>query len=267
MREAKLKYKRQQIIYNFIHQRAGGALELLDKINNDISEIDPSKQIGLRTLQKQIKELKEKHGWPIIKDSGIFQFNEDFDYQELRKDEKNIINEAMLILERFDGKLGFEWLDEIDMDSFDINFVNNSIQYEESTSPMKYFIKFKNSIFNKNVLIVKRKILRENKEIQLSIEFHPHFLKKWNSKWYVFGLKKDLDKNEKGEKESYVIPIDIYINDVKETRETFIESKINYSKSFENDYFLDIIGVTNYLDRNPVEVMLKIHSKERFRIF
>ena len=109
MREARLRYLRQNIIFNFIENRLGGPQDLLNKINEAISEFDPSLQIGVRTLQKQIKDLKENHGWPIKRNLGVYEFEEDFNYEILRDDEKQKINEALLLLQRFNGKQGFEW--------------------------------------------------------------------------------------------------------------------------------------------------------------
>lgn len=269
MRDPKLKFLRQNIIYTFIQNKMGGSKELLEKINAEISEIDPNQQIGSRTLQKQIKDLKENRGWPIIKNSGVFEFEKNFDEHLISDDEMQKINEAFLILQRFIGKDGFEWLDTLDDYSFDIDLVNKIIQYEESNTGMSsYFKTFKNAIINKYVLTVKRKILRNGLEIELDIEFHPHFLKIYNNKWYVFGLKRELNESNLREVSNYVIPIDKYISQdgIKISRKKYEESDINYSKIFDDDYFSDIIGVTNFLNLRPVSVIIKIHNKARSRI-
>ena len=269
MREPKLKFLRQNTIYDFIQNKMGGPKELLEKINSEISEIDPSQQIGARTLQKQIKDLKENNGWPIIKNSGVFEFEQNFDRNLISEDERQRINETFLILERFIGKDGFEWLETLDEYSFDIDLVNKIIQYEEPYTGMSsYFKTFKNAIINKLVLTVKRKILRNGLEIELDVEFHPHFLKIYNNKWYVFGLKRELNESNLREVSNYVIPIDKYISQdgIKISRKKYEESNINYSKSFDDDYFIDIIGVTNFLNQKPVSVIIKIHDKARSRI-
>ncbi len=268
MREARLRYLRQNIIFNFIENRLGGPQDLLNKINEAISEFDPSLQIGVRTLQKQIKDLKENHGWPIKRNLGVYEFEEDFNYEILRDDEKQKINEALLLLQRFNGKQGFEWLDTIDESSFDVEFVNNAIQYEESnTYTDRYFKKIKNAILNKNVLIIKREIFRNSSTIELDVEFHPHFLKIFNNKWYAFGIKKELDVSRRSSiVPNYVIPIDRYIIDINYSRKNYIKSDINYSSNSDNDYFSEVIGVTNYLDKSSQKVKINIHSVERFRI-
>lgn len=269
MREPKLKFLRQNIIYTFIQNKMGGSKELLEKINSEISEIDPNLQIGSRTLQKQIKDLKENKGWPITKNSGVFEFEENFETHVISEDERQKIDETFLILKRFIGKDGFEWLDTLDEYSFDIDLVNKIIQYEESNTGMsRYFKTFKNAIINKHVLSVKRKILRQSHEIELDVEFHPHFLKIYNNKWYVFGLKRELNESNLREVPNYVIPIDKYISQdgIKITRKKYEESDINYSKIFDDDYFSDIIGVTNFSNRRPVSVIIKIHDKARSRI-
>ena len=269
MREPKLKFLRQNIIYTFIQNKMGGSNELLEKINNEISEIDPDQQIGTRTLQKQIKDLKENRGWPITKNSGVFKFEENFDTYVISEDERQKIDETFLILKRFIGKDGFEWLETLDEYSFDIDLVNKIIQYEESNAGMSsYFKTFKNAIINKHVLSVKRNILRNGVEIELDLEFHPHFLKIYNNKWYVFGLKRELGDSNLREVLNYVIPIDRNISNdgIKIIRKKYEETTINYSKLFDDDYFSNIIGVTNYLDSSPVTVKIKIHNKTRSRI-
>ena len=81
-------------------------------------------------------------------------------------------------------------------------------------------------------------------------------------------MKRELEGSNTQEVLNYVIPIDKYIseNGIKFMRKVFEETNIKYSKIFDDDYFSEIIGVTNYLDKAKVNVKLKIHSSERFRI-
>ena len=87
-------------------------------------------------------------------------------------------------------------------------------------------------------------------------------MKIYNNKWYAFGLKKETDDSSRSLTiKNYVIPIDRYIIDIQFSRKNYLESDINYSKNFDDDYFSEIIGVTNYLNKRSVEVKIKIPNK------
>ena len=123
--------------------RFGGSKhDLLVECNEKTSDLDPDKVIGIRALEKHLKELKEVHGWPIhsyrpdkeeiitknynsdlimyphasvdIRKIKFICFESDFELpNSVRADERNKINEVFTILMRFAGQPGWEWLEYI----------------------------------------------------------------------------------------------------------------------------------------------------------
>ena len=64
MKLKRIKYLRENLIHSFILNQNGSKHDLLLRTNELLSEYNYS-NIGLRTLEKHIKELKEIHGYPI----------------------------------------------------------------------------------------------------------------------------------------------------------------------------------------------------------
>lgn len=296
-KDSYFKFQRERIIHSFLLSLGGSIHDLLVECNKTIREIDPNKEIGLRALEKHLKELKEKHGYPIEKyrpssDEIISkQYNTNFvDYPHkrvdvrkvkflrysrpfqlpstIREDEYQKINEAFVILSRFNGQKGWEWLDYIYEDgreSLDLNTIlDQKILFEEDFSGMlKYFSIIKDGLANKSVIEVKRIVYQGKTKVDLSVEFHPAFLKLWRNKWYAFGVGFSNGKK----RNPYILPIDKHIKRIDYSKNRkFQEGGINFKgEPIATHYFKDIIGVTNYENKSPEDILLRFHSKEKFR--
>lgn len=81
-----------------------------------------------------------------------------------------------------------------------------------------------------------------------TLTFHPHYLKEYNLRWFVFGLTIDEDGKQYT---SNNYALDRIESEVKVTEGEYIPSTIDYST-----YFDDIVGVTH----------LKEYQKERIEI-
>ena len=136
--------KRDNIIYDFLINGKGSTKDLLEIINREISEIDPNKQIGLKTLQNDLAKVKQEVGeveeyYPEGCDKRSPHIR--FKYPEkisnsigLTKSQKNSLIDAFVFLERFIGKPGWEWVEDI------IDQSNNSIKaLNTSTKQINYF--------------------------------------------------------------------------------------------------------------------------------
>ena len=297
MKDSSFKFIRERVIHSFLLKQNGSIHDLLVECNNAISEFDSNKIIGIRALEKQLKELKEIYNHPIvsyrptleeIRNKGynsnkiyyahktvdirkvkFLKYSTKFDLKVvLREDEKNKIQESFIILERFLGLPGWEWLDYIfeeGQESINLDtFLQQKISFEEDFSNMKgHFIKIKDSIINKYVLELSRKALGAENDLENKIIFHPAYLKIWKNKWYAFGY----GESNKTKYLNFVLPIDKYISKINFLKnQKYIESKTNFSgEPFDTYYFKDIIGVTNYSHNNKVEkIILRFHDKEKF---
>ena len=300
MKDSYFKYHREQVIHSFLLNKKGSIHDLLAESNEKIREIDSEKEIGLRALEKHIKELKEKHSHPIISyrpsseelqarnyNSNIIQYphkkvdvrkvkflkysDENFNPKGfLRNDEKNKIDEAFIILKRFIGQPGMEWLDEfIDNEDQILNltpFLEKKIQFEENLARVKKpFSQIKDALDNEDVIKIKRDV-RQSKLGYHDLIFHPHFLKIWNNKWYAFGYAFEKNDNREFNNSPYVLPVDENIKSIKVINdEPFQRTKFNYTgEPLETSYFKDIIGVTNVLNKKPENIILRFHDKDKF---
>ena len=266
--------KRDNIIYDFLINGKGSTKDLLEIINREISEIDPNKQIGLKTLQNDLAKVKQEVGeveeyYPEGCDKRSPHIR--FKYPQkilnsigLTKSQKNSLIDSFVFLERFVGKPGWEWVEDIidqSNNSFNIDhFLSKKISYAEPSNSSKKIKRFltliKESLFEEIPL----NILRNLKGKQTEYEIHPHYLKLYRNKWYLFGI----DKNKKYD--ILVLPVDERILAVRQLRKTFISSKINFEEPIEGgeSYFDSIIGVTNISGKKIKKVILKIHKPDVF---
>ena len=103
--------KRDNIIYDFLINGKGSTKDLLEIINREISEIDPNKQIGLKTLQndlakvkKEVGEVEEYYPEGCDKRSPHIRFKYPQKISNsigLTKSQKNSLIDSFVFLERF----------------------------------------------------------------------------------------------------------------------------------------------------------------------
>ena len=95
-------------------------------------------------------------------------------------------------------------------------------------------------------------------EEEVTLIFHPHFLKEFNGRWHLYG------KAENKEPEfGYAIALDRI---VKRPRE---QQKIEYICAPENyykDYFKNIVGVSHKPNEEPKEIIIRAHSNYIFKL-
>ena len=296
MKPKRIKYLRENLIHSFILNQNGSKHDLLLRCNELLSEYN-CPEIGLRTLEKHLKELKEKHDHPIesfiptkdellskgynsnivdyphrsvdVRKVRFLRYSDGFRPQDnLRSDEREKIDEAFIILSRFTGRPGWEWLDDIldfSKSTLDLDpLINQKISFEENHAGMRtYFSKIKDAIGSNTVLGIQRKVFRGTKQIIQNFSFHPSYLKLWKNKWYTFGVGEFENKIIK----PYVLPIDKYLNKIGYPRgKVFMKLDYNFSgEPIETYFFKEIIGVTNNIDIKPEQVIIRFHSKEKFR--
>ena len=291
MRNTSFKILRLNTISEFLINETGSIHDLLEYINLKI--IDQGGQIvKLRTIQKDIKALKESHNLIITRtlpdsnqlvakygNKGLKQYSHENNPVDLSKvyflkltsgsvsenlsaDEQIALSEAALVLSRFQGNSGFEMIDDV-IDSLNdcsnlvgLSLKNKIANEQNDAYRKKEFLKIKEALVSEKVIDItlKNKFSKKKK----TIEFHPHYLKMWNNKWYAYGYSKDDNFDP------YTLPVDLLIENVVFKNTKFIESKINYYSEDNSTFFDDIIGVTNDLSKPVEKIILKITNKDRY---
>lgn len=111
------------------------------------------------------------------------------------------------------------------------------------------------SIINHQVLSILYKPYEE--ELQ-TITLHPHYLKEFNGRWYLFGHA-DNQAPEFG----YNIALDRI---VERPREIYNIKYVSAPQNFYKDFFNDIIGVSHLPNSFPIDIRLRAHTLYIFKL-
>jgi len=216
--------QRRQILYDieFMESNAGFSAEI-DRIYDGRKKYFRYKDKNFSILKKQISDNEIK---------------------ELKK--------ALNLLSKLKGFSNFEWIDEIitRIDS-DINQSTNDvkiIEFQQNDYPdgLNYLEEIYNAIINQQALKVTYKGYRT--EEKQAFDFHPYFLKQYNTRWFLFGF------NDKHQKIS-----NLALDRIKEIKESKVKYKSNEDPDFL-EHFFDIVGVTLKPDEHVEHIVLEIHK-------
>lgn len=233
-----------------------GYQELLDYVNKDLTyrKMEP---IGRTTFYSDIRDMEVEFNAPIEKyrEGGrVFYRYTDPDYsfanQPLNEEEIEHIKDAVLILSRFSGLPGFEWMDDVisklELGTFEEVGDPNIISFESSE-----FLKGKefigpifHAITEKQVL----KILYQKFDDTTVKEhlIHPYHLKEYDSRWYVLGY---LPKHDT----LITLSVDRIVEIIIQINAGFIENtRFDFMAHFE-----DLIGVRKDNEAEPIKIKLK----------
>jgi predicted DNA-binding transcriptional regulator YafY len=235
--------------------------DLVKECENVILEMDPdSSGISLRQIREDIAFMKSGGGWSIeIEDNRVgrkmyYRYSDpnfSINNMPLNEIEINRLMEAVDILSQFKGMPQFKWLNElvpklqqgisIKKETI-IEFDNN-----EYLKGIDYLGQIYNAIYYKKVLLIEYQPFESESSINFTI--HPHYLKQYNNRWFLFGF------NNENEKADWNLAID-RIKEITEVNIKYKPNKIDWS-----DYFEDIIGVTKPIDTSPEKIILHFYGK------
>jgi hypothetical protein len=233
--------------------------ELLSFVNDKVAELYPGEGISIRTLRDDIKVFrnkKEGFGAPLPENIRILRYtNTDFSIAQkpLLEYEQYLIDAAQQLLERFENHPKYNRLaealikfqdDEEENDTSKILFYDTNEEYKgiKHLKPLYLAIK------KKQVLQVTFKGFQD--DIATTFEFHPHILKQYNNRWFVFGLNNNIAIKE------WSIPLDErLINfDVLEDA-TYIGAEVDWGT-----FFRTMVGVVRPKDAEIVKVVLRFYN-------
>ncbi len=237
---------------------------LMEECNKVLGEMDPNTNgISRRQIFDDIAFMESPQGWSIdllkLRDGKrvyyryadpVFSINN----MPLNEVEVAQLQSVVDILSQFKGMPQFEWINELlpklkqgmvsdtNRDAI-IEFDNN--QYLKG---MEYLGTLHNAIFYKKVLHISYQPF-EN-EAPFTVILHPHFLKQYNNRWFLFGF------NPEKEKYDWNLAIDRIVA-IQEGKGTYHKNtRINWQ-----EYFDDVIGVTKPADALPETILLHFYGR------
>lgn len=209
------------------------------------------KTVSRRQILEDINFMESSHGYdaPIVRlreGRRVFYRYEDKDFsihkKPLNASELEKISEATAIFSRIRG---IEWADALNLKlSSEVKPAKKIIDFEEN----KYLkgLKFLNPLYHyilneQSILINYQPFNNDLKSFIIS----PYYLKQYNNRWFLLG---------KNHIENYlqVIALD-RIEAVQISVEEYLHNDIDFE-----DYFDEIIGVTNFQDKEIQEVKMQM---------
>ena len=227
----------------------------------DACEEELNMSISRRTIYYDIDFMKSLDGWeaPIeaIKDGNrrYYHYTDpDFSIDKVPLSEAQLkqIQGAVDVLNSFEGLPQFEGLQD-SLAKLGLTALNTEakpcfgLDHNEYVGGLSYLTPLFNAIQYNNVLKIGYKPFDEE---SMDLVFHPQYLKQYNNRWYIFGVEQNHQD------QIWNLALD-RIESLSTTKDyPYIKLEVDW-----NDYFDDIIGVTN-LDNAPVEkIHFLVHGK------
>ncbi|RAJ17835.1 helix-turn-helix transcriptional regulator [Olleya aquimaris] len=250
---------RYNILDHCFRNKSYGFEELLNAVNEGIEELYPGEKISERTLREDIKVFRDKKdgfGAPLKEGMRIYKYSDtnfSIAQRPLQKYEKYLIEAAQQLLSRFENHpkynklaealIKFQNEEEQENDESRILFYDHNEEYKGINHLKPLYLAIK----KKQVLQV---IYRGFKDMESSVfEFHPHILKQYNRRWFVFGYNNTKDVN------AWSIPLDERLISFKTLED------VNYLDSDKDWdlFFRTMVGVTR-INENVERVVLRFHN-------
>lgn len=172
--------------------------------------------------------------------------------QPISQTEAEQLKDTIMMLSRFKGLPQFDWIEEI-LARFEDTFklkanADNVVSFEQNPhlKGIEHFTNIFNAIINKQVLKIN---YRASFGAPQHYEIHPHFLKQYNNRWFLFGICQSDEESK-----LMNMAIDRIVDFESQSQVAYIENKdIDFSK-----YFHDVIGVTVPNNKPTEKILLKI---------
>ena len=257
MANSKHAHLRYNIIDYCLKSKAFNFNQLLEYINNKISEIFPGEAIATRTLRQDLKLFRDKvngFGAPLAEGIRILKYSEQnfsIAQKPLLPYENYLLEASQQLLERFENDPKYDrlsealikFIDDEDLDSTEILFYDHNEEYKgiKLLKPLYLAIK------KKKVLEINYKGFQDSSS--KTYEFHPQVLKQYNRRWFVFGLNNTNKNNE------WSIPLDERLIDFKIIDKNYLTVKKEW-----NDFFRTMVGVVRPIDSEIKKIVLRFHN-------
>lgn len=212
-------------------------------------------EIGERTLRANLSELEEKYGaeYELNMNRGrerLWRYKDtDFSIMKQTSADVEVIRKAIENLNIFRGDPRYDilryYLIGLEHGVSDSNVTFMSFDINNDTVGLEHIESLLNAITNRYPL---KMIYKPFGKPEIEVNIHPYHLRQYNRRWFIFGLVEDRD-----EVQNYALD---RIVKLEHLSKTFIESDIDFE-----EYFDDIVGVSNYKKRSVEEILLRIDKK------
>lgn len=218
-------------------------------------------KVSRRQLLDDITFMRSEAGYqaPIVsmKDGKrVFYRYDSTDFsilkQPLNTSEQEQIQQALETLGRIKGIPQLEWLNSVQAK------LSSGLKLDQQQKPvisfeeneflkgLEYLETLYQFIIHKRVLAIKYQGFRQLEPVVYII--HPYYLKQYNNRWFLFGLNED-----KGQVQN------LALDRIQEIEQLDLLSFKNPAIDFD-DYFYDIVGVTNSAERKIEQIILKFSA-------
>lgn len=233
--------------------------ELLSYVNRKLEESYDGEQIRLRQLDSDLKVFRQKEkgfNAPLPANTRTYQYtspNFSIAQRPLLEYEEYLVDATLKLLERFENHpkynklsealIKFQDEEEQENDAKKILFYDHNEEYKGINHLKPLYLAIK----KKQVLQV---IYKGFKDKESSVfEFHPHVLKQYNRRWFVFGYNKNKDIK------AWSIPLDERLISFETIED------VNYLSSAKDWelFFRTMVGVTR-INENVERVVLRFHN-------
>ena len=211
--------------------------------------------ISERLLRENLKELEEKYG--AVYESSLHRGRErlwrykdtNFSIMQQTSKDMEVIRHSLENLSLFKGDPRYDMLrfylmglekgvseNGLSFMSFDNNSDAMGLEFVEGILEAithKYPLKMSYKPFSRDEFVS---------------NIHPYYLRQYNRRWYVFAYSED-------KKDILNFPLD-RITKLEHLSKPYIETDIDF-----DEYFDDIVGVSNYKNTNVEKVILKVSNK------
>lgn len=236
---------------------------LLGKVNEELSEVCGIQGYGikLRQLRDDIAFMKSEKGWGVEFVQELDGKKQIYQYEDLNFSISNApLNEveiaefqsAVQVLSQFEGMPQFAGIQEIIAKlKTDLKGSSNERPFigfdsNQDLKGIEFFSQLYNAVQNKIPLVITYKDFKS--EEAYTFNFHPHYLKQYNNRWFLFGLHSETGKQD------WNVAIDRIIS-LENSELQFVKTKIDWS-----DYFSDMIGVSRPEGEDIQEVILHFNK-------
>jgi predicted DNA-binding transcriptional regulator YafY len=220
--------------------------DLIEECNLVLIDYDPScSGISRRTIFLDIEFMESEFGWSVplerytVGKRCYYRYSDlkfSITNQPLNMVEADQLKSALIIMSRFSGVPQFEWVDELIRQleaQFDLKKRDHAVISFESNQYLKgkkHLSVLFDAINNEQVLHIDYKDFKSPEPY--AFNFHPYYLKQYNSRWFVFG------RNHEFENSTWNVALDRIIS-LESTSFKYRKTEINWE-----EYFDDFIGVS-----------------------
>lgn len=260
MANSKHAHFRYNLIDTYLRTKAYTFVELLQRLNYDISEFYQGEGISERTLREDLKVFRDTEngfGAPLPEKIRILKYTDNnFSIAQcpLLEYEQYLIQASQQLLERFENHPKYNKLAEAlvkfqddeaqESDTSKVLFYDHNDEYKgiKHLKPLYLAIK------KKQVLEVCYKGFKD--KTATIFEFHPHVLKQYNRRWFVYGYNKTKNIQQ------WSIPLDERLRHFITIENTsFVNSNTDWDIFFRN-----MVGIVKQKETTMQKVVLKFHN-------